>query len=51
MAAQLVGPRAVLSSTELVSYGARVESSPLLLPPFIDMLYQPLMIIGDLWCS
>jgi hypothetical protein len=28
-------------------YGAGVEPSPLLLRPFIDLLYQPWMIDGD----
>jgi hypothetical protein len=40
MAAQVVASRVVLSSTELVSYGVGVEPSPLLLRPFIGLLYQ-----------
>jgi hypothetical protein len=40
MAAQVVASRAVLSSTELVSYEAAVEQSLPLLRPFSGLLYQ-----------
>jgi hypothetical protein len=47
VAAQLVASRAVLSSTELVSYGAGVEPRPLLLRPFAGLVYKRWMRDGD----
>jgi hypothetical protein len=47
VAAQVVASRVVLISTELVSYWAEVEPSPLLLRQFIGLFYQPWKIDGD----